>query len=152
MAFEDTATLCLKPLHAIIITAHVRKVVFLSLRKKFGEALKRELDELQKQHKQQKVYGVIETYECDWWNMCKTDKTVTQHLREHFPYKMPLREERLLENIKSGSLFGSVQCDIEAPENLREGFANFPPLRKNINVCRDDIGPFMKNMPTKKEF
>ena len=36
MAFVDTATICLKPWDANII--HVKKLVFLSLRKKFGEA------------------------------------------------------------------------------------------------------------------
>ena len=63
---------------------------------------------------------------------------------------MPLREERLLENMKSGSLFGYVQCDIEVPENLREAFANFPPICKNIKVGRDDIGPFMKEYAEKE--
>ena len=43
-----------------------------------------------------------------------------------------------------------VQCDIEVPKNLREVFANFPPIFKNINVGRDNIGPFMKEY-TKKE-
>ena len=71
-------------------------------------------------------------------------------MREIFPYKMLLREEQLLENIKSGSLFGNVQCDIEVPENIREAFANFPPIFKNINVGRDDIGLFMKKYMEKK--
>ena len=79
-------------------------------------------------------------YECEWWNMSKTNNFAKQHLHESFPYK----KRRLLENIRSGSLFGYVQCDIEVPENLREAFANFLPIFKNINVDRDDIGPFMK--------
>ena len=82
-------------------------------------------------------------YEYDWWNMYKTDNIVKQHLRESFLYRKPLREERLLENFKSGSLLGYVQCDIEVPENLREDFANFPPISKKFNVRRDNIGPFM---------
>ena len=53
---------------------------------------------------------------------------------------MPLREERFWENIKSGSLFGYVQLNIEVPENLREAFADFPPIFKNNDVGRDDIG------------
>ena len=70
--------------------------------------------------------------------MSNTDNSVEQHLS--FPYKMPLRKERLSENIKSGNLIFHVQCDIDLPENLRENFANFSPLFKNINVGRDDIG------------
>ena len=46
--------------------------------------------------------------------------------------------------IESRNLFGYVQCDIEVPENLREAVANFPPIFRNINVGRDDIGPYMK--------
>ena len=76
--------------------------------------------------------------------MYKTDNIVKQHLRESSPYKLLLRQERLLENFKSGSLFGYVQNFIEVPENLRECFANFPPIIKNINVGKYDIGPFME--------
>ena len=56
---------------------------------------------------------------------------------------MPLREERLLENIEPGSLFGYVQCDSEVPENLRVSIVNFPHIFKNNNVGSDDLGPFM---------
>ena len=105
---------------------------------------KRELDELRKQYLQENGYSVIEMYECDWWKMCETDYIVKHHLRESFPSKMALREEKLLENIKSGTLFRYVQCDIGVPENFRETFTNFPPIFKNIIVGRDDIGPFMK--------
>ena len=49
--------------------------------------------------------------------MQKTDDIVEQQLRESSPYKM-LREERVLENIKSENLVGYVQCDIEVPEKV----------------------------------
>ena len=42
MAFVDTATLCLKLKDVIIILAHVKKLVFFSLKKKFRETLKTE--------------------------------------------------------------------------------------------------------------
>ena len=41
-------------------------------------------------------------------------------------YKRPLREERLLERIRSGKLFSYVQCDIEVPGELKKKSANFP--------------------------
>ena len=63
---------------------------------------------------------------------------------------MSLREEKLLENIKLGSLFGYVQSHIEVPENLREALANFPPIFKNNKNGRDDIGPFMKENAEKE--
>ena len=64
----------------------------------------------------------------------KTTKYVKNPLRESFPYKRPLVEMNLLEQIGSGKLFGYVQRDIEVPEELRKKFANFPPIFKNTNV------------------
>ena len=40
-------------------------------------------------------------------------------------------------------LFGYVQCDLEFPEELRERFANFPPIFKNCDVGRENICKFM---------
>ena len=90
-------------------------------------------------------------HECDWWKTYNTDIIVKRHLRESFPTKS-LSEERLLENIKPGSLFGYVQFDIEVPENLQENVANFPPIFKNINVSRDDNGPLMKEYTEEEVF
>ena len=103
------------------------------------------MDELRRHYLMEKGYTVMEMYECEWWHLYKTNDLVKQHLRQSFPYKIPLSEERLLERIENGSLFGNVQCDIEVPPELREQFANFPPIFKNINVGRDDIGSLMKN-------
>ena len=71
-------------------------------------------------------------------------------MRESFPYKRPLREESLLEQIRSGKLFGYVQCDIEVPEELKEKFANFPPIFKKTNVGRHDIGSLMQDYAEKQ--
>ena len=57
-------------------------------------------------------------WECEWWNLCKTTTCVEEHLRESFPFKCPLREERLLEQTRIGKMFGFVQFDIELPEKL----------------------------------
>ena len=78
-------------------------------------------------------------WESGWWNLYKTTSFVEDHLRESFPFKRPLREERLLEQIGNGRLFGNLQCDIEVPEELRKNFANFPPIFENTNVGRHDI-------------
>ena len=88
-------------------------------------------------------------WECEWWNLYKTTTCVREHLRESFSYKRPLREERLLERTRTGKLFGYVQCDIEVPEELKQKFANFPPIFKNTNVGRHDIGLLMKDYPEK---
>ena len=117
-AFVDAATLCLKLWEAIFNIAHFKKLVFRSLTKKKSERHQKKLDEQREQYLQKKSYSVIEMCECDCWNMYKTDNFVKQHLRESLPCKSPLREERFQENVKSGSLFGYVQCDNEVPDNL----------------------------------
>ena len=71
-------------------------------------------------------------------------------MRESFPYKRPLREESLLEQIGSGKLFGYVQCDIEVPEEHKKKFANFPTIFKNTNLGRHDIGSLMKHYAEKE--
>ena len=84
-------------------------------------------------------------WECDWWRLYKTTKTVKQHIREHFAYGRSFAAEQLLDEIKEGKLFGYVQCEIEVPENLRAIFVNFPPIFKNNLVSKSDIGDLMKN-------
>ena len=83
-------------------------------------------------------------WECEWWRLYKTTTNVKLHIRENFPYRRSLTEQKLLEGMKKGSLFGYVHSDIEVPENLRVNVANFPPLIKNTLVSKNDIGGLMK--------
>ena len=105
---------------------------------------KRELDALRRHYIQEKGFKVIEMWECEWWRLYKTTKTVKQHIREHFSYRRSLAAEQLLQEIKKGKLFGYVQCDIEVPEILRSKFDNFPPIFKNTLVSKNDIDELMK--------
>lgn len=47
--------------------------------------------------------------------------------------------------VQTEHIFGLIQCDINVPEHLREYFAEMPPIFKNIEVGREDIGDFMKS-------
>ena len=89
-------------------------------------------------------------FDCDGWKIYKTDIFIKQNLRDTFTCKMPLRGEKLLEIIKSWSLFGSIQCDIEVLENLQEAFPKFQTIFNNFNVGRDNIGAFMKECAQKE--
>ena len=111
---------------------------------------KREVDQMRKQYIKEKGYIFVEMWECDWWNLYKTTTGDKEHLRESFLYKCPLREERLLEQIRNDKLFGYAQCDIEVPEELRKNFAIFPTFFKNPNVGRHDIGLLMKDYAEKE--
>ena len=111
---------------------------------------RREMDQMRKQYIKEKGYNIVEMWECEWWNLYKTTTCVQEHLRESFPYKRPLKEEDLLEQIRSGKLFGFVQCDIEVPEELKKKFASFPPIFKNTNVVRHRIGSLMQDYAEKE--
>ena len=100
---------------------------------------------MRKQYNKEKIYNVVEMWECEGWNLYRTTTCVKEHLRESFPNNCPMREERLLEQIRSGKLFGFVQCDIEVPEELKKNFAIFPPTFENTNLGRHGIGLLMKD-------
>ena len=57
--------------------------------------------------------------ECEWWRRYKTDASVKRQLRDNFPYKRALGEERIMQGITDGKLSGYVQCDTEVPQHLR---------------------------------
>ena len=111
---------------------------------------KRQQDEMRRDYIQQKCYQFLEMWECEWWRLYKTDASVKSHLRKNFPYKRPLSEERLLQGITDGQLFGYVQCDVEVPEHLRSYFSNFPPIFNNTVVSREDIGNLMREYAEKE--
>ena len=111
---------------------------------------KREQDQMRKEYIQQKGYKIFEMWESKWWESYRTDATVKNHFRANFPYRRPLNEERLMQQIKSGSLFGYVQCDLKVTEHLKAYFANFPPIFKNTVVSRNDIGDLMKEYAEKE--
>ena len=50
----------------------------------------------------------------------------------------------MLNFIKDGSLFGLVECDIRVPDTLLQDFAEMPPIFKNTEISRNDIGDHMK--------
>ena len=112
---------------------------------------KREMDDMRREYIKEKGYKVEEMWECDWWESFKTDEKIKNHVRTHFPYKRLLSTDSLLAKIKDGSLFGYVQCDLVVPDELKSKFANFPPIFKNTEVGRNDIGDYMKNYAIENE-
>ena len=53
---------------------------------------------------------------------------------------------------RDGSFYGYIQCDLVVPDELKEKFSNFPPISKNTEVGRNDIGEYLQSMPLKKIF
>ena len=114
------------------------------------EVKKREQDQIRKEYIQQKGCKIFEMWECNWWQVYRTDATVKNHLRTNFPYQRPLSEERLMQEIKCRKLFGYVQCDLKVPEHLKAYFANFLPILKNTVVSRIDTGDLTRGYAEKE--
>ena len=55
-----------------------------------------------------------------------------------------------MQEIKSGRLFGYVQCDLKVLEHLKPYFANFPPIFKNTVVSKNDIVDLIKEYAEKE--
>ena len=104
---------------------------------------KRESDKLRRLHLEKKGYKIVEMREGEWWDQAQKSSILKDHVRKNFPYKLPLSSETLLTRIREDKLFGNVQCDLEVPEELHERFANFPPIFKNCDVGRENMGKFM---------
>ena len=48
-------------------------------------------------------------------------------------------------------IFGFVQCDLVVPEELKLKLVNSPPIFKNTQVARKDIGDYMKDYANENE-
>ena len=107
---------------------------------------------MRRDYKQENGYQINEMWDCEWWNLYKTNASVKSHFRENFPYKRTLNEEQLLRGIFDEQLLGYVQCDIEVPEHLRSYFSNFPPIFKKTVVSGEDIGDLMREYAEKEKF
>ena len=66
------------------------------------------------------------------------------HVGTHFPFTRLLSANSLVQNIRNEKMFGYVQCDLSVPDELKAKISNFPPIFKNIDVSRNDIGEYMK--------
>ena len=82
--------------------------------------------------------------ECSWWDQFKNKVDVKNHVRTHFLLKRLLSANSLVQNIRNETMFGYVQCDLSVPDELKAKFSSFPPIFKNIDVSRNDIGEYMK--------
>ena len=48
---------------------------------------KREMEELRREYMKERGYKVQEMWECEWWELFKTDSSVKNHVKTKFLYK-----------------------------------------------------------------
>ncbi|XP_071793479.1 uncharacterized protein [Asterias amurensis] len=111
-------------------------------------------DDLMKQTEQmstyirQQGYNLVEMWECQWHDLRREDHTVghfVESIRLPLSHKKVMTERAVLEAVMDGSMFGIVECDIRVPPALRDHFAEMPPIFKNTEVSRVDIGDHMRD-------
>ena len=89
---------------------------------------------------------LVVTKACEWKEI-KRCRAVAAFVRE---FCRPSNEgsylmtqEQILAAVERGELFSMVECDIDVPEDRKEEFAEFPPIFKNTNVSKKDVGATM---------
>ncbi|PIK33652.1 hypothetical protein BSL78_29538 [Apostichopus japonicus] len=101
-------------------------------------------------------FDYVEKWECDWLKEQKRNPEIKSFLKELYPYptqdRFRMSEESILSHVKSGEVFGVVECDIEVPPSLRETFAEMPPIFKNTEISLQDIGEHMAQFIPKAVF
>ena len=69
---------------------------------------------------------VVELWECEWKEM-RRDPIVKRCLDAAFPRRRHARwtmtSQQILSDVRAGTVFGMIECDIRVPEELREHFA-----------------------------
>ena len=104
---------------------------------------KREHDGLRRDYLRNKEYNIVEVWQCKWWERVKEEENVRNHVKTNFPFKLPMKQESLLAKLRHGKMFEYVQCDLD-PVGLKYKLSYFPPIFKNFNVSRADIGDCMR--------
>ncbi len=86
-------------------------------------------------------YDLEEMWECQWLAMKRDEAIDCKH---YWNKTWRTSEEKIIEAVRQGQLFGVVECDIRVPDDQKATFAEMPPIFKNVDVTKDDIGDYMK--------
>ncbi|KAJ8042582.1 hypothetical protein HOLleu_09367 [Holothuria leucospilota] len=92
-------------------------------------------------------YEFVEKWACEWRQDQAECPEIRQFLKDRYPYpyeeKFYMDEDSILQHVKTGDMFGVVECDITVPDHLKSKFAEMPPIFKNAQVGIKDVGEHM---------
>ena len=105
--------------------------------------------EEKKRYLEERGYRVYSVWECEFQQMVSSDDKLSlmvSRMKPRFLKKYPrgVDMNTILSNVLSEDFFGYLLVDIKTPPELKEKFADFPPLFANTNVNLQDLGPIMK--------
>jgi AraC-like DNA-binding protein len=92
-------------------------------------------------------YKLVTIWECDWRAEVKSDPEKLRFLsilfRSLYPRYRPSSFESYVQQIRDGSFFGMIECDIIVPDELKSKFSEMAPIFKNVAVGSDQLGEGM---------
>ncbi len=122
--------------------------------KEYNDKRKCSMEELRKETAATSAYirkegfRLVEMYECAWRKQMASNPQVKAFVADR---QMPreqrrdMTEQDILSSIRNDQMYGVVECDIHVPDHLIEHFAEMPPIFKNAEVGREDIGEHMRS-------
>ena len=87
-------------------------------------------------------YPPVVQWECTWKAEKRNNPSINEYLNSRFPgrEKNLKSSSQILEEVKTGEFFGTVEVDIHVPEQLKEKFQEMTPIFKNTEISINDIG------------
>ena len=93
-------------------------------------------------------YKVMHIWECEFDYMKHSDHRVKKFCEELdfvVDKRYQLTEQCIIDEVKSGKLYGMIECGVTVPERLRPIFEEFQPIVKHANLSLDHVGERMKS-------
>ena len=91
-------------------------------------------------------YKIPELWECECREQFKTNSAFKNHVKTGFSYKRPPANGYLLKEIRHGSFFGYVQCDLIVFDVLKTTFSNFfLNLKKKVASAETILEKILKD-------
>lgn len=99
-------------------------------------------------------YTVVELWECEWEQRSKDNQEIKQFVKERkrpCDWRFTMTERQIIDAVQNDKLFGALEVDIEVPDQLKPKFSEMPPIFKNVEISRDDIGDHMKTYAVERD-
>ena len=100
-------------------------------------------------------YSPIVEWGCQWLKEKRLNPEIHRYLNQVFPgrdQRGKLKTEKeLLEQVRKGEFFGTVEVDLHVPDHLKPKFSEMTPIFKNVDITINDIGPHMKRFAEKHQ-
>jgi len=102
-------------------------------------------------------YRLVSIWECEWSSRVKASTQIRSFLSSFFAKTYGQRRdgipvEEILQRVRDDSLFGFVECDIHVPQDKWEYFKEMSPIFKNIELCRENLSPHMRQFAEEENF